>query len=83
MALVLVRLDHAVDSRGRTIGIVDAHRDGKRFVVRTDETLSAFLELELAIHACGERANELNKLARFAFWIATARGDSCMSGNVL
>src|SRR5215469_7356411 len=32
---------------GRTIWIADAHRgDGKRFVVRADETLTAFLELE-------------------------------------
>jgi len=34
----------AVDSKGRTIGIVDAHRgDGKRFIVRADEKLAAFL----------------------------------------
>ena len=40
----------AVDSNGRTIFIADAHRgDGKRFVVRADEILTAFLELELAI----------------------------------
>jgi len=39
----------AVDSQGRTIWIVDAHRDdGKRFVVRADEKLSSFLELESA-----------------------------------
>jgi hypothetical protein len=39
-----------VDSNGRTIWIVDAHRDeGKRFVVRADEKLTAFLELETAI----------------------------------
>ena len=37
----------AVDSQGRTIWIVDAHRDdGKRFIVRADEKLTAFLELE-------------------------------------
>jgi hypothetical protein len=37
----------AVDSEGRTIWNVDAHRDdGKRFVVRADEKLTAFLELE-------------------------------------
>jgi hypothetical protein len=36
-----------VDSRGRTIFVADAHRDdGKRFVVRSDEKLTAFLELE-------------------------------------
>jgi hypothetical protein len=32
---------------GRTVWIVDAHRgDGRRFVVRVDEKLSAFLEFE-------------------------------------
>ena len=42
----------AVDSRARRIGIAEAHRgDGKRFIVRTDEKLAAFLELESAIGA--------------------------------
>jgi hypothetical protein len=37
----------ALDSRGRTIWIADAHRDnGKRFIVRADEKLRAFLELQ-------------------------------------
>jgi hypothetical protein len=41
----------AIDSSGRTIWIADAHRDdGKRFVARANETLTAFLELESAIH---------------------------------
>ena len=45
----------AVDSQGRTIWIADAHRgDGQRFVVRADEKLTAFLELESAICARGE-----------------------------
>jgi hypothetical protein len=40
----------AVDSCGRTIWIADAHRgDGKRFVVRADEKLTAFVELESAV----------------------------------
>jgi hypothetical protein len=40
----------ALDCEGRTIWIVDAHRDdGKRFVVRADEKLTAFLELESVI----------------------------------
>ena len=40
----------AIDSQGRTIWIADAHRgDGKRFVVRADEKLTAFVELRLAI----------------------------------
>jgi len=39
----------AVDSEGRTICIVDAHRDdAKRFIVHANELLTAFLELELA-----------------------------------
>ena len=43
----------AIDSNGRTIWIVDAHRKGKRFLVRADEKLTAFLELEAAICLCG------------------------------
>jgi len=40
----------ALDREGRTIFVADAHRgDGKRFVVRADEKLTAFLELEAAI----------------------------------
>ena len=41
----------AVDREGRTIWIVDAHRDGKRYVVHADEKLTAFLELESATGA--------------------------------
>jgi hypothetical protein len=37
----------AIDANGRTIWIADAHRgDGKRFVVRSDEKLTAFMEVE-------------------------------------
>jgi hypothetical protein len=40
----------AIDSNGRTIWIVDAHRDdGKRFVVHAEEKVTAMLELERAI----------------------------------
>ena len=40
----------AVDSRGRTIFVADAHRDDrKRVVVRADEKLTAFVELESSI----------------------------------
>jgi hypothetical protein len=40
----------AVDSRGRTIWIADAHRDdGKRSVVHADELLTALGELEAEI----------------------------------
>jgi hypothetical protein len=40
----------ALDFEGRTIWIVDAHGYGKRFIVRADEKLTAFLELQKAIH---------------------------------
>jgi hypothetical protein len=37
----------AIDSDWRTIWIVDAHPDdGKRFIVRADDKLTAFVELE-------------------------------------
>jgi hypothetical protein len=42
------------DSNGRTIWIAEAHRDGKRFVVRADEKLTAFIELETVIRTSGE-----------------------------
>jgi hypothetical protein len=51
----------AVDAQGRTIWIADAHGYGKRFIVRADEKLTAFLELKSAIRAaerpqdCGGR----------------------------
>jgi hypothetical protein len=47
-----VRFRSAVGSYGRTIFIADAHRgDGKRFVVRADEKLTAFVEFESAIQS--------------------------------
>ena len=37
----------ALDRKGDTIWIADVHRDdGKRFVVRAEELLTAFVELE-------------------------------------
>jgi len=45
----------ALDSEWRTIWIADAHRgDGQRFIVRADEKLTAFMELESAVRDCGE-----------------------------
>ena len=45
----------AIDSNGRTIWIADAHRDnGKRFVVRADDKLTAFVELGSAVRAYSE-----------------------------
>jgi hypothetical protein len=53
----------AIDSNGRTIWIADAHRDdGKRYVVRADEKLTAFLDWNRRF---GIVANWLDKLARF------------------
>ena len=54
----------AVDSHGQTIRIADAHRDdGKRFVGRADEKLTAFIELESAIRDC--RRNGSQTMLRF------------------
>ena len=43
----------AIDSNGRTIWIVYTHGYGKRFIVRAEEILTAFLETERAIHQFG------------------------------
>ena len=43
----------AIDSEGRTIWITDVYRDdARRFVVRADEKLTAFAELESAVRGC-------------------------------
>jgi Chaperone of endosialidase len=66
----------AVDANGRTIWIADAHRDeGNRFVVRADEKLTAFLELELAIRRW---ALCLDELAKFLATLPTKKGYNCM-----
>jgi hypothetical protein len=44
-----------LDAQGRTIWIADAHRDdGNRFILRANEKLTAFVELECAIRASDE-----------------------------
>jgi hypothetical protein len=43
---------------GRTIWIADAHRDGKRYVVRADEKLTAFMEPDAAIPRGREKIND-------------------------
>jgi len=44
-----------LDREGRTIWIAERiATTGRRFIVRADEKLTAFLELERAIHASGE-----------------------------
>jgi len=39
----------ALDLEGRTIWIVDAHGYGMRFIVRADEMLTAFLDLQSTV----------------------------------
>jgi hypothetical protein len=52
----VVTVSGAVDSQGRTIWVVDAHRDdGKRFVVHADEKLTAFVKLESADSRLGRQ----------------------------
>ena len=63
-----------VDSNGRTIWIADAHRDdGKRFVVRADEKLTALLELESAIRVLKRRGRVLALPPRFHCPISAKR----------
>jgi len=40
----------ALDDYGRTLWTIDEHREGKRFLVRADEKLTAFVEPQRAIH---------------------------------
>jgi hypothetical protein len=73
----------ALDLEGRTIWIVDAHGYGKRFIVRADEILTAFVELEREIHklavslisywpqtgaARDTAVNALNQVGQFGNW---------------
>jgi len=45
-----------VESNGRTSFVADAHRDdGQSFIVRLDERLTAFVQLESAIRAVREK----------------------------
>ena len=55
----------AIDCQGRTIWIVDAHRDdGRRFIVHADEKLSAFVELE-------------REVLTVTFYLESIHPDSC------
>jgi hypothetical protein len=59
----------AVDSQGRTSWIADAYRgDGRRFIVRADEKLSAFVELE-------------RQVLTVSFYLASIHADSCPFGK--
>jgi hypothetical protein len=43
--------------KGEQSGLLTRTRDdGKRFVVRADEKVIRVLQLEIAIHGCGDRA---------------------------
>jgi hypothetical protein len=59
----------ALDVEGRTIWIVDAHGYGKRFIVRSEEKLTAFVQLERAIQefavslACTENRGRMVALS--------------------
>ena len=56
----------AIDVEGRTIWIVDPHRDdGRRFIVRADEKLSAFIELE-------------RQVLTVTFYLESIRADRCV-----
>jgi hypothetical protein len=66
----------AVDSRGRTIFVADAHRgDRKRFVVRADEKLTAFIELEWAIRRRPAASGWLQRLVRAFIWLPEKRNE--------
>jgi hypothetical protein len=57
----------ALDLEGRTIWIVDAHRDdGERVVVHADKKLTAFLELESTILVDVNQKDLIALAGRFA-----------------
>jgi hypothetical protein len=53
----------AIDSNGRTIWIVEAHRGERRFIVRADEKLAAFVEVESAIRRASVKISFLQNQA--------------------
>jgi hypothetical protein len=59
-------LTTAIDAHAGKLFVVDAHRSDshRRFIVRSDELLTAFLELERATEALLRRANDLTSAAR-------------------
>ncbi len=70
----------ALDSDGRTIWIADAHRDdGKRFIVRAEEKLTAFVELESAI--CARGGFCVDKLAKFLSALCVDRDPESDKGD--
>jgi hypothetical protein len=66
----------AIDREGRTLWIVDAHRDdGKRFVVRPYEKLIAFMELESAIRAARQALISLEVCPQSGKWLDKGTAD--------
>ena len=56
-------LRSGIEYHGQRIWIVDAHRDdGRRFVARADEKLTAFVELESAIDVCGKLISQAHAI---------------------
>ena len=63
--------------KGQQSGIVDAHRDPKRFVVRADEKLTALLKMDAAIRGCGKfekSVNANNGIMRAAIMLCVSDG---------
>src|SRR5262249_5722155 len=58
----------ALDAEGRTTWIVDAHRNGKRFVVRADEILTAFWNSKLRSRVSVANSNQYQMLSVNNFW---------------
>jgi hypothetical protein len=68
-----------VDSNGRTTFVADAHRDdGKRYVVRADEKLTAFSEREPATLKTRTTSTKPN-----AVGLRSYRFHSCFAVNVV
>jgi hypothetical protein len=63
LSLLIVAGSSAVRQSKTILGRSYAHRgDGKRFVVRANQKLTAFLELESAICACGELPRQAGEI---------------------
>jgi len=62
-----------VNFSGRTIWIADARRDDGSVRLHSDEKLSAFMELESAIHGSRERSADIFLCAEIELQI----GNSC------
>ena len=61
--LFITRAQENAFCNGRPMMSSDAHRgDGKRFIVRADEKLTAFVELESAVGACGELSRQAGEI---------------------